>query len=84
MYLASNSLDDARHIMVLNLTVLHPRREPPKLAVIPVIRHPHLRADQQNLATMNNNAAVVDHILVHDRPICTVSVSLTYYQIRMH
>ena len=84
MYLSGNSFDDTRHIMVLNLTVLHPKRETTKLAVISVIRHQHLRADQQNLAAMNNNTAIVDHILVHDRPICAVSVSLTYYQIRMH
>ena len=68
MYLASNSLDDARHIMVLNLTVLHPRREPSQLTIVSVIRQPHLWADEQNFSVVNDNPAIVDYILVCDRP----------------
>ena len=55
--------------MVLRGPVLHPRREPPELAVVAVVRHPHLWANEQNLTVVDDDPAVVDHILVCDGPV---------------
>ena len=60
--------------MVLRGPVLHPRREPPELAVVAVVRHPHLWANEQNLTVVDDDPAVVDHILVSDGPARTMSV----------
>ena len=43
-HLSSNGLYDTRQIMILPLTMLLPWGKIPQLAVIPVIRKPHLRA----------------------------------------
>lgn len=55
--------------MVFDLAMLHPRRKPPQLAVITIVRHPHLRADEEDLSVVNNNTAVVDDVLVNHRPV---------------
>jgi hypothetical protein len=56
--------------MVLPLTVFLPGRKVAQLAVIPVIREPHLRAYEEDLAIMHEYATVVYHILVHHWPAC--------------
>lgn len=48
--------------------MLHPRSEPSEFAVVAVVRHPHLWANEQNLAVVDDDPAVVDHILVCDGP----------------
>ena len=67
--LPSDGLHDAGQVMVLPLAVLHPRREIAQLAIIPVVREPHLRPDEQDLAVVDDHAAVVDHVLVYHRPV---------------
>ena len=66
--------------MLLDLAVLVPRREVPQLSltmsyfiitsdsahVIPVVGHPHLGADQEDLFVEEDDAAVVDDVLVDD------------------
>jgi len=51
---------------LLGLLVLHPGREPPQLAVVAVVGEPHLGADEEDLAVVDDDAAVVDDILVDD------------------
>ena len=54
--------------MILDLAMLHPRREPAEFPVVAVVRHPHLRTDEKNLTIVDDYTAVVDHIFVHYRP----------------
>lgn len=67
-YLFSNCLNDSRKIVVLPLARFHPRCKVPQFSIIPIIRQPHLGPNEKNLAIMNNDAAIVDDILVDDRP----------------
>lgn len=67
-YLPSNRVDQTRQVMVFNLSVFGPGREPTEFAVVPVICHPHLRSDEEDLAIMYNYAAVVDDVLVSNWP----------------
>lgn len=55
--------------MILALVMPHPRSKIPKFTVVPVVRHPHFRANQDDLAIMNYDTAVIDNIFVHYRPI---------------
>ena len=68
-YLASDGLHDAGQVVVLPLARLHPRCEVPQLAIVAVIREPHLWANEQDLAVVDDHAAVVYHVLVHHRPV---------------
>lgn len=54
--------------MVFGLSVLRPWREVSQFAVVAVVSHPHLRADKQDLSVVDDNAAVVDDILVRHGP----------------
>ena len=54
--------------MGLDLTMLHPRCEVSQLSVVAVVRHPHFRPDVKNLVVVNDDATVVDDILVHHGP----------------
>lgn len=67
-YLTGDGMDNPGEIVVFDLAVLHPRRKPPQLTVVAVVRHPHLRANEEYLAIMDNNTAVVDDVLVYHRP----------------
>jgi len=67
-YLVCDGLHNAGQVMVLPLARLHPRREVAQLAIVPVVREPHLWADEQYLAIVHDHAAVVYHVLVHHRP----------------
>ena len=68
-YLAGDSLDDAGQVVVLPLVPLHPRREVAQLAIVAVVREPHLWADEKDLAVVDDHAAVVYHVLVYHRPV---------------
>ena len=68
-YLASNGLHDAGQVVVLPLARLHPRCEVTQLAIVAIIRKPHLWANEEDLAIVDDHAAVVYHILVHHRPV---------------
>lgn len=48
--------------------MLHPWREVSHLAVITIIRKPHLGTNEQDLLVVNDHPAVVDHVLVYDWP----------------
>ena len=74
-YLTGNLCDDAWQVVVLNLTMLHPRSEVAHLPVVTVIGQPHLRANMQDLVVVNDYATVVDNVLMHDWPRITLSVS---------
>ena len=54
--------------MVLYLAMFHPRREVPHLPVVSVVREPHLWANVQDLASVDNDSTVVDDVLMNDRP----------------
>ena len=60
--------------MIFPFTVFHPRCEVSHLSVIPIVREPHLGADQQDLFVVHDHPAVVDHILVRDWPVSFASV----------
>ena len=59
--------------MILCLSVFHPRRKEPCLAVVPVIRKPHFRPDEQNLGVEKDNSTIVDDIFVHDWPVFSLA-----------
>lgn len=61
-------MNDSGEIMVFHLPMLHPWREPAKLPIVSVVRHPHFRSNEQDLPVVNDDTAVVDHVLVGDRP----------------
>ena len=61
-------MNDPGQIVILDLSVLHPRREVPHFPVVPVVREPHLRPDVYNLVAVDDDSAVVDDVLVDDRP----------------
>jgi len=54
--------------MLLGCTVFSPWGEPSQLPVVAIVCHKHLWSDQENLAILNNDPAVVLDILVHNRP----------------
>ena len=54
--------------MVFPLAVLHPRCEVAHFTIISVIREPHLGADKDNFFVMYDDPAVVNYILVYNRP----------------
>ena len=55
--------------MVFDLSVLHPRREPTKLAIVAIVCHPHLRTNEEDLRVVDNDSAVIYDVFVHDRPV---------------
>ena len=50
--------------MFLPFAMFHPWREIPQLAIIPIVRKPHLGAYEQYHAIMDDHAAVIYHVLV--------------------
>jgi hypothetical protein len=54
--------------MILPLLLFRPRREKPEFTIITVIRQPHFWADEKYLLVVNDNTAVVNHVLVHYGP----------------
>ena len=67
-YLPGNSMNEAGQVVILDLTVFRPGSKPPKFTVVAIVCHPHLRAYKQDLPVVDYDAAVIDHILVSDRP----------------
>lgn len=67
-HLPAHCMNDSREIVILDLPMLHPWSEVPHLSVVAVVREPHLRADVEDLPAVDDDSAVVDHILMHDRP----------------
>lgn len=55
--------------MILALAVLCPWGKVPHFSIIPVVRKPHLRSNKENFSVINNNATVIDNILVDDGPV---------------
>ena len=54
--------------MVVRLAVLLPWREVAQLAVVSIVREPHLWTDEKNLLVVADDAAVVGDGLVRHRP----------------
>lgn len=61
-------MNDPREIVVLDLSMLHPWGEVPHLPVVPVVREPHLRTDVDDFPAVDDDSAVVDHILMNNGP----------------
>jgi hypothetical protein len=61
--------DDFGEVELLGLLVLHPGRKPTELAVVAVVRKPHFGADEEDLLVEDDDAAIVDDVLVDDGPI---------------
>jgi hypothetical protein len=68
IYLVSDRLNQPRKKMVFPLAMFFPRGEMTELAVVAVIGQPHLGSNEDNLAIMNNDTAVVPDILVDNGP----------------
>ncbi len=68
IYLVSDSLYQPWKEMVFPLAMLFPRRKVTELAVVTIIGQPHLGSNEENLAIMDNDTAIVPDILVDDRP----------------
>lgn len=66
--LSSDILNDARQIMRFRFSCSGPRCKPTQFAIVAIVGHPHLGSDQKNLAIEENQAAVVQYVLVNDRP----------------
>ena len=54
--------------MLFPLAMLRPGRKIPQLAIVTVISKPHLRTNEQNLPIVDDDSAIVYHILVYHRP----------------
>jgi hypothetical protein len=67
--LSGDSLDDPRKIMVFPLSMPCPGSKVTEFAVIPVVSQPHLRTNEENLFVVNDDSAVVVHVLVVYRPV---------------
>lgn len=55
--------------MVLGLAMLRPRGEVSHLTVVPVVGQPHLGSNQNDLAMIYDDTAVINHVLVGNRPV---------------
>jgi len=55
--------------MVFPLSMPGPGSEVAELAVVPVIRQPHLRSDEENFLVVNDHTAVVVYVLVVYWPV---------------
>ena len=54
--------------MILTLMRFHPWSEVPEFTVVSSICHPHLWTNMKDLAVIDDDTAVVDHVFVDDRP----------------
>ena len=54
--------------MVVRLAVLLPRREISQLAIVAVVRQPHLRTDEKDLVVVNNDTTIINNIFVGNWP----------------
>ena len=77
IYLVSDCLNQPGKKMVFPLAMLFPRSEMAELAVVAVVGQPHLGSNEDNLAIVNNDTAVVPDILVDDRPGRNISRTTT-------
>lgn len=68
-YLSSDLPNNTWQVMILALAVLCPWGKVPHFSIIPVVRKPHLRSNKENFSVINNNATVIDNILVDDGPV---------------
>jgi hypothetical protein len=68
-YLSSDSLYHSRQIEVFGLACFYPWRKPTQLPIIAVVGKSHFRTDEEDLAVENDDSAVIENILVDNRPI---------------
>ena len=73
IYLVSDRLDQPWKKMIFPLAMFFPRGEMTELAVVTVIGQPHLGSNEENLAIMNNDTAIVPDVLVDNRPRRNIS-----------
>lgn len=67
--LSGDSLNDPRKIVVFPLSMSGPGGEVTEFAVIPIVSQPHLRPDEEDFLVVNNDSAVVVHVLVDYWPV---------------
>ena len=48
--------------------MFHPRSKIAQLSIVSVIRKPHLRPNEKDLAVVNNHSTIVDYVLVNNGP----------------
>ena len=61
-------MNDTGQIVIFYLPMLLPRCKVSQFSIVPIIRHPHLWTNMKDLAVIDDDTAVVDHIFVDDRP----------------
>lgn len=54
--------------MVFNLSVLHPGGKISKFSVITIVGEPHLGANHEDFAVINDNTAIIYNVLMHGGP----------------
>ena len=59
--------------------MLLPGGEVSHLPIVPVIRKPHLRADEENLVVVNDDTAVVDDVLVRYGPFKVLPSGINHH-----
>jgi len=59
--------------VVFPLLMLHPRGKVSKFTIVSVVREPHLWPNEQNLLVVDDDAAVVNDVLVDDGPVSSDS-----------
>ena len=64
--------------------MLCPWRKIPQLAIVAVISQPHLRANEQNLPIVDDDPAIVYHILVYHGPNSDLVTSGTSFRDAEH
>ena len=65
-------MNDSGKIVVLDFSMLHPRRKITQFSVVAIVGHPHLRPDVENLVVVYDYSAVVNDVFVYDGPTFNV------------
>ena len=71
-YLACDSMDNSRKVVVLHLAMLHPRCKIAQFSVIAIICHPHLGPNVKDLVVIYNHSTVVNDVFMYNGPVSRV------------
>lgn len=67
-YLLRDHLYDSWQKVIFPLLVFRPWCKEPKLAIVTIIRQPHLGAYEKYLFVVNDDTTIVNHVFMHYRP----------------